>query len=64
MKKSRQTLGCSIDKDWEAEDALSTLIRAEAIKKDKKMMARVKALAAERLQEVAVIAGASAGASD
>ena len=42
--------------DWEVDDALSTLTRAEKIKKDKPLMERVKKRAAERLQEVAAVA--------
>lgn len=64
MAKKKQTLGIGPDRDWEVEDALRALMRAEEIKKDKKMMARVKALATERLKEVASIAGASEGDPD
>lgn len=64
MSKKSNTLGIGTDRDWEVDDALRTLLRAEEIRKDKKMMARVKAMATERLKEVAVIAGASDGNSD
>ena len=42
---------------------MRTLMRAEEIRKDK-LMAKVKAMATQRLQEVAAIAGASEGDSD
>lgn len=38
--------------DWETEDALRTLLRAKEIKADAKMMAKVKALMAFKLQEM------------
>lgn len=63
MKKAR-TIGIVEDRDWEADDAMRTLMRAEEIRKNKKLMARVKALATERLKEVAAIAGASDGDLD
>ena len=43
--------------DWEAQSALDTLLRAKVIKANAKLMARVKALANERLKEVAAVAG-------
>ena len=64
MANKNRTIGIEIDKDWEADDAMRALMRACEIRKDKKLMARVKALATERLQEVAAIAGASEGDSD
>lgn len=66
MAKKKHTLGIGSidDRDWEVEDAMRTLMRADEIRKDKKLMARVKAMATQRLQEVAAIAGASADDSD
>lgn len=64
MAKKKHTLGIGIDQDWQVEDAMRTLMRAEEIRKDKKLMAKVKAMATQRLQEVAAIAGASEGDSD
>lgn len=42
--------------DWEVEDALRTLQRAEEIEKDTKLMAKVKALAQQKLLDLAAIA--------
>lgn len=42
--------------EWEVDDALSTLMRAEKIKKDKPLMERVKKRAAEKVQEAAAVA--------
>lgn len=64
MANKNRTIGIEIDKDWEADDAMRTLMRACEIRKDKKLMAKVKAMATQRLQEVAAIAGASEGDSD
>ena len=41
MAKSKPTLG-SPDRQWEIEDAMRTLQRAEAIRKDKALMGGVK----------------------
>lgn len=38
--------------DWEARNALDTLTRAKEIEKDAKLMARVRKLAAARLDEL------------
>jgi hypothetical protein len=38
--------------DWEAQSALDTLMRAEQIEKDAKLMKRVRKLAAARLDEL------------
>jgi hypothetical protein len=57
--KANRVMGISpaMDRDWEAEDALSTLMRAEKIKKDEKLMKRVRACAKEKLAVVAEVAG-------
>ena len=47
--------------NWEAEDAVRTLIRAEEIKKDKKLMKKVKAEMA-RQQKATAAAAKSIGA--
>lgn len=57
----KKTSGCCIasDEEWMVEDALRTLTRAAEIKKDPKLMTKVKALAQKKLQEVAAVAGAA-----
>lgn len=42
--------------DWQTEDDLRTLCRAEEIKKDSKRMSKCKALAKKKMMEVAAIA--------
>ena len=44
------------DRDWEARDALSTLTRAEQIKSDPKMMARVRPLARQQKEALSKFA--------
>lgn len=51
------------DNDWEVEDALRTLTRAEEIKKNPKMMAKVRAMAKDkikRMQGLGLVAEAQA----
>lgn len=48
------------DDKWMVEDALRTLTRAEEIKRDKKLMAKVRMLAKERLAEMKAVAGSDA----
>ena len=45
----------SIDRDWQAEDDLRTLTRAEEIKADPKRMKAAQMLAKEKLAELAAI---------
>lgn len=42
--------------DWRVQDALSTLLRAREIRKDPKLMAKVKALAKTKLAEMQSVA--------
>lgn len=42
--------------DWRVESDLNTLLEAEKIEKDKKRMAKVRALAKQRMLEVASVA--------
>jgi len=46
-----------LDKQWEIESALSTLQRAEEIRKDSKMMKDVKKLADQRVKNLQSLAG-------
>lgn len=48
--------GCVPSDDWRVEGDLNTLIEAEKIEKDPKRMAKVKALAKQRMLEVAAVA--------
>lgn len=50
--------------DWEVEDALRTLIRADEIKKDKKLMGKVKELAKQKMMATAKVANGEAPDSD
>lgn len=56
----KKSSGCCIasDEEWMVEDALRTLTRAAEIRKDSKLMAKVKTLAQKKLQEVAAVAAA------
>lgn len=51
-------MGAKMDDDrrYKAQDALSTLARAEAHKKDKRLMADVKQMAKQKMAEMACIA--------
>lgn len=57
----KNSSGCRIasNEEWMVEDALRTLTRAAEIKKDPKLMAKVKVLAQKKLQEVAAVAAGS-----
>lgn len=50
--------------DFEVEDALRTLISAMKIKKDKKLMAKVKALAKTKINAIETIAESDDDESD
>lgn len=52
MAKKTAAAGISSERDWEVEDALRTILRAEEIKKDAKMMKRVEALAVRKQEEM------------
>lgn len=54
--KGTSANGASLQDDWEASDALHTLCRAREIRKNAKLMARVKALAKSKLTEFASLA--------
>lgn len=45
------------DRDWEIDDAVRTLTRAQEIESDAKMMAKVKKRAAEQAAELQQVAG-------
>lgn len=47
------------DEEWRVENDMRTLMDAAEIRKDKKRMAKVKAMAQKKLAEVAVIASNS-----
>lgn len=47
---------CAPSDDWRVESDLSTMIEAEKIEKDPKRLAKVKALAKQRMLEVASVA--------
>jgi hypothetical protein len=64
MGKGVKSLGMKTESDWEAEDAMRTLMRADEIRKDKKLMNRVSAMAKARLMQMAEIAGESGEADD
>lgn len=44
------------DKDYQAEDDMRTLMRAEEVKRDPKRLAAARECAKKKLQEVAVVA--------
>lgn len=52
-KNSIATVSCD---DWEVRNDLDTLIQAERIEKDPKRMAKVKALAKQRMLDMAIVA--------
>ena len=58
----KKSSGCCIspDEEWKVERDLNTLTESDAIRKDAKRMAKVKALANKKLQEVAAVAGSVA----
>lgn len=47
------------DYDWETEDDLRTMMRAEEIEKDPKRLARLRALAKTKMLEMAALASES-----
>lgn len=55
--KKKAASGCciGIDETWQVEDALRTLERAEQIKRDPKLMPKVRKLAKERLKDIQTI---------
>ena len=57
--KANRVIGIASDsmRDWQAEDDLRTLQGAAAVKKDKKRYAKAIALAKDKLQAIAAIAG-------
>lgn len=57
VKKSRASAAISMDEEWKVESDMRCLMEASAIRKDKKRMAKVKALAQKKLSEVAGLAG-------
>lgn len=54
MKKSSSNVSRS--EDWHVETDLRTMVEADKIEKDPKRMAKVRALAKERMMEIAAIA--------
>lgn len=55
-KKSKNSLSTVSCDDWEVRNDLDTLIQAERIEKDPKRMAKVQALAKQRMLDMAGIA--------
>jgi hypothetical protein len=55
-KKSRNSIATVACDDWETRNDLDTLIQAERIEKDPKRMAKVQALAKQRMLDMAGIA--------
>jgi len=51
-----KSIGMKSEDDWMVEDAIRTLMRAKEIRNDKKLMAKVSALAKEKLMELADVA--------
>jgi hypothetical protein len=56
MAKGNLIASVKSEDDWQAEDDLRTLTRAEEIEKDPKRLAKVQALAKKRMLEMAAIA--------
>lgn len=57
MAKKKHSLGMTMQEDdWMVEDAMRTLMRAEQIKKDKKLMAQVAKRAKDKLLELSSVA--------
>ena len=64
MAKNSAAIAMRKDEEtWRVEDDLRTLQRAEEIEKDPKRMAKVKAMAKEKLMELASIASEGKDAS-
>mgnify|MGYP001290765650 CR=1 FL=1 len=51
-----KSIGMKSEDDWEVEDAMRTLMRAKEIRNDNKLMAKVSAMAKEKLMELADVA--------
>ncbi len=51
-----KSIGMKSEDDWMVEDAMRTLMRAKEIRNDKKLMAKVSAMAKEKLMELADVA--------
>lgn len=51
-----KSLGMKSEDDWVVEDAMRTLMRAKEIRNDNKLMAKVSAMAKEKLMELADVA--------
>jgi len=51
MAKSKNTICCAVDEEWEVERDLDALVRAKAVQKDPERMKKVQALAKKRLDE-------------
>lgn len=51
-----KSLGMKSEDDWMVEDAMRTLMRAKEIRNDNKLMAKVSAMAKEKLMELADVA--------
>jgi hypothetical protein len=56
-KKSSPDVAVGMDKDWQAEDDLRTLVRAGEIKDDKKRYNAAMKMAREKVSEMQEIAG-------
>ena len=57
MAKKKHSLGMTMQEDdWAVEDAMRTLMRAEQIKKDKKLMAQIAKMAKDKLLELSSVA--------
>lgn len=55
-KKGNGIASIKSDEQWQVESDMHTLMRAEEIRKDPKRMARVQAMAKEKLLELASVA--------
>lgn len=62
-KKSNAIAMTKSEDDWQAEDDLRTLMRAEEIEKDPKRLAKAQSLAKKRLLELASVASEGKDAS-
>lgn len=51
-----KSIGMKSEDDWMVEDAMRTLMRAREIRNDKKLMAKVSAMAKEKLMDLADVA--------
>lgn len=54
-----KSIGMKSEDDWMVEDAMRTLMRADEIRKDKKLMAKVSAMAKEKLLALAAVTAES-----